>query len=360
VEAKVGNAELTVEQLDSYLEIAKLNGVDALITVSNQFAPLPSQHPVHLSASSLKKATVLHWSWMYVLTQAALQLGNGDIEDKEQRVILNEMVRFLSHPSAGVKSFDQMPASWTAVASAVQAGGAVSAKGNDAHEVVGAWYQETRNLSLILSRQIGEDVDLKVSRAHVADPAARLKSDTQLLATENCLRATFAVPNTAAAIEVIADFRKRSVFASMKVNAPADRKSTKARVNWLIRQLQKSKPDNIHIRLFWPGRAPFTQHPLSVLRERPETAEEDGKVVTSFEVLFARDLGARYAQRKNFIVELEQAIPEFYEQVGQHLKAWQPQAPKVKEDHTEASDVSTEAFREEAEEAVAERNVPAE
>lgn len=360
VEAKVGNAELTAEQLDSYLEIAKLNGVDALITISNQFAPLPSQHPVQLSAASLKKATVLHWSWMYVLTQAALQLGNGDIEDREQRVILNEMVRFLSHPSAGVKSFDQMPASWTAVANAIQAGGAVSAKASDAHEVVGAWYQETRNLSLILSRQIGEDVDLKVARAHVADPAARLKSDTQLLATENCLRATFAVPNTAAAIEVVADFRKRSVFASMKVNAPADRKSTKARLNWLVRQLQKSKPDNIHIRLFWPGRAPFTQHPLSVLRERPEAAEESGKVVTSFEVLYARDLGARFAQRKNFIVDLEQAIPEFYEQVGQHLKAWQPLAPKVKEDRAEAIDVSPEALREDAEEAVAERNVPAE
>jgi hypothetical protein len=360
VEAKVGNSELTAEQLDSYLEIAKLNGVDALITISNQFAPLPSQHPVQLSAASLKKATVLHWSWMYVLTQAALQLGNGDIEDKEQRVILNEMVRFLSHPSAGVKSFDQMPASWTAVASAVQAGGAVPAKGNDAQEVVGAWYQETRNLSLILSRQIGEDVDLKVSRAHVADPTARLKSDTQLLATENCLRATFTVPNTAAAIEVVADFRKRSVFASMKVSAPADRKSTKARVNWLIRQMQKSKPDNIHIRLFWPGRAPFTQHPLSVLRERPEAAEENGKVATSFEVLYARDLGAKFAQRRNFIAELEQAIPEFYEQVGQHLKAWQPLAPKVKEDRSESSDVSPEALREDAEEAVAERNVPAE
>jgi len=360
VEAKVGSSILTPEQLDSYLEIAKLNGVDALITISNQFAPLPSQHPVQLSAASMKKAKVLHWSWMYVLTQAALQLGNGDIEDKEQRVILNEMVRFLSHPSAGVKSFDQMPASWTAVASAVQSGGAVSAKGNEAQEVVGAWYQETRNLALILSRQIGEDVDLKVSRAHVADPSARLKSDSQLLATDNCLHATFAVPNTAAAIEVVADFRKRSVFASMKVNAPADRKSTKARVNWLVRQLQKSRPEDIHIRLFWPGRAPFTQHPLSVLRERPETAEEHGKVATSFEVLFARDLGARYAQRKNFIVDLEQAVPDFYEQVGQHLKAWQPQAPKVKEDRAEEADISPEALRESAEEAVTERNAPAE
>lgn len=360
IEAKVGNAELTAEQLGSYLEIAKLNGIDALITVSNQFAPLPSQHPVQLSATSVRKTRLLHWSWMYVLTQASLQLGNGDIEDKEQRVILNEMVRFLSHPSAGVRSFDQMPASWSALASAIQAGGAVSAKADDVQEVVGAWYQETRNLSLILSRQIGEEVDLKVSRAHVTDPAARLRSDASLLASENCLRATFVVPDTAAAIEITADFRKRSIFASMKLVAPSDRKSTKARLNWLLRQLQKSKPDNIHIRLFWPGRAPFTQHPLAALREGPETVEQNGKVATSFEVVYVRDLGARFAQRKNFIVELEQAIPEFYEQVGQHLRAWQPQAPKVKEDRNETADVSPEALRENAEEAVAGRNIPAE
>ncbi|CCV08465.1 conserved hypothetical protein [Mesorhizobium metallidurans STM 2683] len=360
VEAKVGNSELTVGQLDSYLEIAKMNGIDALITISNQFAPLPSHHPVQLSNASLKKATLLHWSWMYVLTQATLQLGNSDIEDKEQRVILNEMVRFLSHPSAGVKSFDQMPASWTTVAGTIQAGGTVSAKSNDAQEVVGAWYQETRDLCLILSRQLGEEVDVKVPRIHVSDPVLRLKTDAQGLASENCLRATFVVPNTAAAIEISADFRKRSVFASMRVAAPTDRKSTKARLNWLLRQLQKSKPDGIHIRLFWPGRGPFTQHPLTALRDGPEAAEGNGKVVTSFEVVFARDLGGRFAQRKNFIIDLEQAIPDFYEQVGQHLKAWQPQAPKIKEDRLDATDVSTEALREEAEDAVADRNVPAE
>ncbi len=355
VEAKVGNSELTAEQLDAYLDLAKLNGVDALITISNQFAPLPSHHPVPLNSNSLKKATLLHWSWMYVLTQATLLLDNGEIEDREQRTVLNEMVRFFSHPSAGVKSFDQMPASWTALASAVQAGGAISAKSDEAQEVVGAWYQETRDLCLILSRQLVEDVDVKVPRAHIADPAARLKADAQALATDNCLRATFVVPNTAAAIEVSADFRKRSVFASMKVSAPADRKSTKARVNWLVRQLNKSKPDSIHIRLFWPGRAPFTQYPLAVLRDTPEAAEQPSKVAVSFEVVFARDLGARFAQRKNFIVDLEEAIPEFYEQVGQHLKAWQPQAPRIKDDRLEASDVSTEAVQVEAETAADDR-----
>lgn len=358
VEAKVGNADLNAEQLESYLEIAKLNGIDALITISNQFAPLPTHHPVQLSAAALKKAKIAHWSWMYLLTQATLQLGNEEITDRDQRVILNEMVRFLSHPSAGVKGFDQMPAAWTDVTHTVQAGGTISAKSAAAEEVVGAWYQETRDLSLILSRQLGEDVSVKVSRAHVRDPELRLKDDLQVLATENCLRVEFDVPNTAGTIEVCADLRKRSVFASMRVAAPADRKSTKARLNWLVRQLQKSKPEGIHIRFIWPGRGQATQHPLTALRERPEIAEEADKVVSSFEVVFARDLGTKFAQRKNFITELEQALPDFYEQVGQHLKAWQPTAPKIKEDRSEPSDVSTEAMRADAEEAVQERDLP--
>lgn len=358
VEAKVGNTDLNAEQLESYLEIAKLNGIDMLITISNQFAPLPTHHPVQLSPTSLKKAAVAHWSWMYLLTQATLQLGNDDITDREQRVILNEMVRFLLHPSAGVKGFDQMPASWTDIVGAVQTGGSISVKSDAAQEVVGAWYQETRDMSLILGRQLGQEVRVKVSRAHFRDPALRMKEDLQVLSNEHCLRSEFDVPNAAASTEICADLRKRSLFASMRIGAPADRKSTKARLTWLLKQLQKSKPEGIYIRLFWPGRGPFTQHSLLLLRETPEIAEEVGKVVSSFEIVFARDLGTRFTQRKNFIVDIEKAIPDFYEQVGQHLKAWQPHAPKIKEDRLEPSDVNTDALRASAEEAANERDLP--
>ncbi len=360
VEAKVGNSELSASQVETYLELARLNGIDGLLTISNQFAPLPSHHPVALGSSVLKKAGLWHWSWMYVLTQATLHLENGEVSDREQRVILNEMIRFLSHPSAGVKGFEQMPAAWTAVANAVQAGGTLTAKSTEVLEVVGAWYQETRDLSLILSRQLGEEVSVRVPRAHVLDPALRLKDDAELLANECRLRSLFSVPNTAAAIEVAADFNRRSIYASMRVAAPGDRKSTKARLNWLLRQLAKSKPENIHIRLFWPGRGPFSQHPLSLLRQTPEAAEQGGKVVSSFEVVYARDLAGRFAQRRNFVVDMEDSIPDFYEQVGQHLKAWQPQAPRIKEDRTDPADVGTAAIQQEAEEAVLERNVDGE
>ncbi|MCW5715657.1 MAG: hypothetical protein KIT43_14190 [Bauldia sp.] len=91
VEAKVGNTELTADQLTSYVELAKLNGIDAVITLSNQFAPLPAHHPVPLPVVVRKKASLFHWSWMYVLTEATLLLGNEEIADRDQRVILREM-----------------------------------------------------------------------------------------------------------------------------------------------------------------------------------------------------------------------------------------------------------------------------
>jgi hypothetical protein len=127
VEAKIGNAELSPEQVEAYLELAKLNGIDALITISNQFASLPAHHPLPLSNSSKRKAAVFHWSWMYVLTEATLLRNNEEIADRDQRVILNEMIRFLEHPSAGVKGFDQMPAAWTDIVNLVQAGGTITA-----------------------------------------------------------------------------------------------------------------------------------------------------------------------------------------------------------------------------------------
>jgi hypothetical protein len=171
------------------------------------------------------------------------------------------------------------------------------------------------------------------------------------LAKDHCLESTLVVPDAAAPIEVRADLQKRSVSVSMKLRAPAERKSTKARVTWLLRQLQRAEGSNIHVRLFWPGRAAQTQYPLTTLREDPAiaAAEREGLQALSFEVLLVKDLGARFGQRRNFIAELEAAVPDFYEQVGQHLKAWQPQAPRLREEKAEPSTVTTQAIQEEAE-----------
>lgn len=351
VEAKVGNSELSQEQIEKYLEIAKLNGVDAVITVSNQFAAVPAHHPVPVSAASRRKVDLFHWSWMYVLTEAEILLGNDEIKDKSQRVILNELKRFLSHESAGARSFDQMPAAWSDVVNKVQAGGALSANSEETRAVVGAWHQKVRDLSLVLSRQLTCDVVTRLTKAHVIDPSLRVKYDAANLVEQKSLSASFSVPHAAAPIDVQADLQRRSICASMRLRAPGDRKGSKARISWLLRQLPKENVVGLHVRLFWPGRAAASQHSVSDLRSNPEIAlrGREAQVVQSFEVFLVRDIASRFSQRRNFIVEVKDLVPDFYNLVGQNLKPWKASAPRMSDERIDADAVSPEAIQQEAE-----------
>jgi hypothetical protein len=50
-----------------------------------------------------------------------------------------------------------------------------------------------------------------------------------------------------------------------------------------------------------------------------------------------RDLAAKFSGAKTFIEALEEAVPYFYEQVGQHLRPYVATPPKIKVELTEES-----------------------
>ena len=208
-----------------------------------------------------------------------------------------------------------------------------------------------RDLTLILSRQIGVEVQSKLPRAHASDQAVRAKVDAAQLAEAQCLTATLVVPDAAAPIELSVDIGKRTICASMMLRAPSDKQSTKARLNWLLRQLQNAPDTDIYVRLHWPGRGAHTQHALEELRENPDIASEANrdKQPHSFEVCLVRQLAGRFAQRKNFIADLEHLAPAFYETVGQHLRAYQLPAPRIREDRSDPDTVTREGLQRDAE-----------
>ena len=340
VEAKVGRNEIDADQVADYVQLARANDIDAVITISNQFVALPDHHPITLPKAQLKNVELFHWSWMTLVTQATLLLSRDDVDDVDQRFILSEFLRFLHHPSAGVASFDRMNSEWKEVVGKVQAGGKLTKTAPEVENTVASWHQEIRDLCLVMSRKLGRDVDARLSRVHASDPIKRLRDDCEELVKSTLLECTLNVPDTAAPLVVCADLRTRSIITSMKMAAPVDKKSTKARVNWLVRQLAKSAPQDIHIRALWPGRAEPTQADLSVLREDPEALDAANKSMTphSFEVLLVRNIAGKFSGSKTFIEHLEEAVPAFYEQVGQHLRAWQPPAPKISKDPQEDLD----------------------
>lgn len=346
VEAKVAGAGLDAEQIERYRQLAKDNGINCVITISNQFATTPASHPLEAVRKSRSKIPVYHWSWMHVLTTTDLLLSRDEVADSDQMLLLNELRRFLSHDSAGVKGFDRMPREWTELNKLVASGGDFSVKSVEAQAVIDAWHQETRDLSLILSRMTEARVDQRLTRVHVSDPTRRSKDELLQLCEQKQLSVSLEIPGAAAPIDVTVDLSRRSVDTGMTIRAPEDKKSTKARLNWLLRQIKTEDVADLYVRLFWPGRSPNTQHSVTDLRESLEIAcEGKGQLAPSkFHLFTSTFLGARFTQRQNFILDVENVVPDFYKHFGANLKAWQKPAPKIKAGRDEAEHVSTDAI----------------
>tara|TARA_R110002126_G_scaffold17848_1_gene69032 strand:+ start:1370 stop:2734 length:1365 start_codon:yes stop_codon:yes gene_type:complete len=350
VEAKVGSNELEADQVERYRQLAKDNQINCVITISNQFATTPKVHPLAEVNKSRSKIEVYHWSWMYILTEADLLISQDNVADVDQKILLNELRRFLSHESAGVKGFDRMPKEWTELNKLVSSGGVIAAKSTDAAAVLLAWHQETRDLTLILSRLTETSVTERLSRKHKTDAPSRVKDELVTLRDKKQLTSVLEIPDAAAVVEVAADMTRRSVDVGMTLRAPEDKVSTKARVNWLMRQVKSEKVDDLYVRLLWPGKNEPTQHTVSELRLDPDLASNGKEHLAphSFFVFRSKNLGGRFTQQTNFIVDLEEIVPAFYRDIGSNLTAWKRSAPKIKDARSTAEDVSADAISEDA------------
>ncbi len=331
LEAKIGKAEIDEEQLKAYAELARLNGIDAVITLSNQFTALPEHHPVQLPRALVKGLDLFHWSWMHVLTQATLLLHDDGFDSPDQRYILREVVRHFRHESAGVSQFDRMNASWKDLVVKVQSDAPLRHDMPEVEDSVASWHQEERDLSLIMARKIGREVRLRLSRAHTSDQAQRLRDDCDELVATKSLSSTLDIPDAAAPLVVTAHLGRRTITCSMSLHAPKDRKRASARINWLLKQLAGAEPANVFIKASWPGRAPDTHASLAAARENTACLEADNANLApvAFEVLMVRDLAGKFSGARTFIEGLEDFVPQYYENIGQQLRAWVAAPPKV-------------------------------
>ena len=157
-------------------------------------------------------------------------------------------MRFLDHPSTGVLRFDRMDANWREVVTSVVAGASLPKNSDVVTNTVASWHQECRDLALKLMASVNPNVTIRLPRAHGSDPQRRIADDADRLRETSRLAVEFAVPDAAAPRKVEADLRIRSIRVSMALRAPEDRKSSKARTNWLLRQLAASEPADLYVK----------------------------------------------------------------------------------------------------------------
>lgn len=333
IESKIGNSELTNEQVEEYLTLAKQYKINAVITISNQFATTPTHHPLTIPKLKTRSVELYHFSWLSLKSKALLLTGDKGIEDPEQAYILSELVRYLDHDSSGITSLNKMPAMWKELCSSVQNGVLLNKNSDYLTDSVSGWHQLLRHLSLNLSMAIGQPVDVSLSRQREKDADLNFSEDCAYLAKESSLKAEFNIPNAASKMVLSADVLRKVINISMKLEAPKDKSRATASINWLTRQFKGSDNKDLAIRAYWPKRIADTMAPLEAVLEDPAVLIPANvkELPTYLEVVRVVDLGARFKGAKTFVEDVSVQFPKFYHDAGQLLNKWVAQAPKIKE-----------------------------
>lgn len=330
VEVKTGKNLLATEQLESYLDIAREQAFDALITISNEIPPTADQHPTTVDRRKLRKVALHHWSWADVLSTAVLQKEHRGVSDPDQAWILGELIRYLEHPKSGALEFDDMGSDWVALREAVNAG---TLRANDKiiTDVTARFDALLRYAALHLGRRLGTDVTMQLSRKERAEPALRSQSLQASLVASGTMAGSIRIPDTVGDIRVVADLRASKITCYVDLDAPRTGRST-TRVNWVVRQL-KNAPGTLRVEASTLNqRGPGAAELLSVVREDATTLVPDpARELRSFRVAQTTPMGTKRGRgRGAFIDSKIAAIDAFYEDVMQHLKAWSAAPPKLR------------------------------
>lgn len=342
LEVKTGSSLLSRPQVESYIEVARDRGYDAVVTLSNELPARAGDHPVGVDRRKLRKVALHHLAWAEVVHEATMQLSHRGVADPTQAWVLSELLRYLQHPRSGASGFEDMGANWVTVRDAVVAG-TLRPSDRKAPAVAASWDRLIRQVCLRKSGELGVDVLPVGARGHAADPSARAAALVRTLVEQGSLSAGIRIPGAIAPLTVAAQLRTGLVEVSAEVPAPTEGRPL-TRVNWLLRQLADA-PDALKVEALGTRSSDNRCELLKVARVDPTLLLPEGEL-RAYRLTTTAPLGTkRGIGRGGFISSVHDAVDTFYREAVQNLRPWSPPAPKLPahdaaaaEDQPEASD----------------------
>jgi hypothetical protein len=331
VEVKTNVNELETQQLENYLDIAREQEYDALLTISNEIPPADGSHPTKVDGRKTRKVALRHLSWMTVLSEAVMQADHRGVADPDQKWILGELIRYLEHPRSGAMEMEDMGSAWVTTREAIAAG-TLRASDKGLPSVTSRFDALIQYCCLKLGRSLGQEVTPVLSRKERADAAVRSQELASSLASNGILSGGLSIPGAVGPIHVTADIRASKIMCHVDLDAPREGRSI-TRVNWLLRQL-KDAPDNLRVEAFiLHGRGDGVSELLGAVRANPSLLVSDpSRELRAFRIASNCSMGSKRGRgRGGFIDSVTGAVNDFYADVVQNLKSWQATAPKMRE-----------------------------
>jgi hypothetical protein len=339
VEVKTGSARLNDDQVVSYLEIARRNGFDGVLTISTQITATSAESPVSVDGRKLRSKGLWHFSWWRVLTEAVVQQRYRGISDPDREWVLRELIHYLESDASGAIGFEDMGEKWVTVRKTAH-DGTLRPGDAAARDVAERWEQFTNYLALSLTQELGATVTSQHPRSQTT--AIRLEEIVKTLASSGEMHSTLRIPDAIGPLEIRADLRSRQTVTSVAIDAPREG-ALKARFTWLMRQL-KDAPDDLRVEAAFPNAKVTTAASLGEVREDPKALYYPPDVKReprSFVLARSRPMGQKRGRAEgSFVRDTSAQAVEFYRDLVQNLKPWQAPAPKLRTE-PESSDGAT-------------------
>jgi hypothetical protein len=328
VEVKTGSDRLREDQVTGYLDLARDNGLDAVLTISPQITASSSESPVAVDKRKLRRTGLFHFSWWRVLTEAVVQQRYRGISDPDQEWVLRELIHYLSSEASGALGFEDMGEDWVSVRKAGRDGtlrpGDAGARG-----VAERWDQFASALALSLSQELGANVQPQRPRGQTTP--ARLEESVKHLVELGELTTTLRIPDAIGPLTIRADLRSQQTLTSVSFDAPKDG-TPRGRFGWLMRQLKEAS-DDLRVEAAFPNARSTTAATLGEVRENPralEYAQDTRRPPRAFVLTSSQPMGKKRGRAEgSFVRETSSQVIAFYSGLVQDLKPWQAPAPKV-------------------------------
>ncbi|WP_261576238.1 TerD family protein [Frankia gtarii] len=323
VEVKTGSGELTADQVGAYLDIAREQQFDAVITISNLITTADERHPVGIDGRRTRKVAVHHLSWADIRFRCQLLLENDLVADRTQEYVLVEFLRYLDHSRSGAQTFEDMGSSWVTVRDSVAAGTLLPTD-RGLPSVAERFDQLVHFLCLHLGGLLGVEVLPQAGRR--ADASVRRQVLADELCRQGTLSAVLRIPGTAGPLAIRADLRAGRVACSVNIDAPRQGRPT-TRIKWILRQLGDAN-GNLRVESFEQGsRDAVRAELLALVRQKPEIMISDStREIRAFRISLSAPLGTKRGVGKGtFVSSVTETLEKFYEEVVQNLREWQGQ-----------------------------------
>jgi hypothetical protein len=339
VEVKTGSDRLRDDQVSGYLDVARENGFDAVLTISPQITASSSESPVAVDKRKLRRTGLFHFSWWRVLTEAVVQQRYRGISDPDQEWVLRELIHYLSSEASGALGFEDMGEDWVSVRKAGR-DGTLRAGDAGARNVAERWDQFSSALALSLSQELGANV--QPHRGRGQSTPERLEESIKNLVEQGGLSTTLRIPDAIGPLTIRADLRSQQTLTSVSFDA-AKEGTRRGRFGWLMRQLKEAS-DELRLEAAFPNARSTTAATLGEMRENPRVLEyeqDPKRPPRAFVLTSCQPMGKKRGRAEgSFVRETSAQVISFYSELVQNLKPWQ--APPPKAHSTQATDTGAD------------------